>query len=207
MKTIALFTLTLAFSFCNAQILPSDLTDKEIPVTWLGLDCTEMRIVAPADADTDWPEAEVLSKMWNNQILDNRRRYPLNKAFHRKSVAINTEPIQNLNARQMAESWITYDLYLLYSENIKRAFQRYNFSGKGIGYSFLIESIDLTQRHFSGYMMAIDLEQQRMIKAYYLKARFSHRPKNEELVKPFRQVLVEFAEVLTRKPEEFEYSE
>jgi len=163
-------------------------------------------VVSDAD-DIKWPQADVLSRMWNNKVAGNRKLYPLHKAFHRKTVNKNIDFIQSLNEQEMVETWITKDIYLLYSENIKRAFERYQFTGEGVGYSFLIESIDLIQRDFSGYMIAIDLEQQRMIKTYYLKARFPYMLEGEELIEPFRQVLVEFAEVLTRKSEEFEYSE
>ena len=139
-----------------------------------------------------------LFKSWNRQVESNRRKYPLEKAFHHKVINRSIQKVEQLNAGLSAPNIVTEELYLLYLDNVRDAFSRYNFNNieRGIAMAFVVEAIDLERREFSGYMLAIDVEEPRLMKSYYVKVGFSLELTQEELIKPFRQVLLQFSELV-----------
>lgn len=193
-----LFAISLS-SF--GQYFSTDLTDESVPVTWLGIDFTEARIIKKDEQMVDSIRLTVLPNIWNDKVASQQSKYPLKKAFHRSAITHNIEMMKKLNSELDADQLVTEDLYLLYNYSIKVAFSRYDLDGysQGIGMVFLVEAIDYANKQFSGYMIPIDLVEKRIMKSYYLKTRFPYELDEEKLIEPFRQILLLYGEKLDEK--------
>ncbi|WP_041627467.1 hypothetical protein [Owenweeksia hongkongensis] len=201
MKTF-LSSLFFAISMSSyGQYFSADLTDESVPITWLGIDFTEARIIKKDQQVVDREKLSVLPNKWNDEVASQESKYPLKKAFHRSSITRDIMMMKVLNSELDAEQVITEDLYLLYNYSIKTAFTRYNLDGysQGIGMVFLVEAIDYARKEFSGYMIPIDLVEKRIMKSYYLKTRFPYELEEEKLIEPFRQILLLYGEKLDEK--------
>lgn len=183
------------------QYFSTDLVDGTVPVTWLGIDFTEARIIKKANQAVDKERLSVLPNIWNEAVASQESTYPLKKAFHRSSINRDIDMMKSLNTEFDGSQMVTEELYLLYNYSIKMAFSRYNLDGfgDGIGMIFLVEAIDYAHKEFSGYMIPIDLKEKRIIRTYYLKTRFSYELETEDLIEPFRQILLSYGEKLDEK--------
>lgn len=199
--------LTLLFFACTtmaqAQLISSEISNDDIPLTWLGLDFTEAQFVEDFNHVLDEEEIVKLFEGWNESVISNRKKYPLEKTFRRNSITRNIEMVNRLNAQLQPSEIVSREIHLLYSDDIRRAFGRYNLSTleKGFAFSYVVESVDAVHREFSGYMVAIDVAENRVIKTYYVKVRFAYALEESELLKPFKNVLAQF-EGIMREAEE-----
>jgi len=201
MKTFffALFLALTANSF--GQYFSADLTDESVPITWLGLDFTKAKVTVKEGQEVDHARMPFLPNIWNDAVVSEASKYPLKEAFHRNSITRSIDMMKMLNSNFDAEQMVTKELYLLYNYNIKVAFSRYNLNGfsDGIGMVFLVEAIDFAHKEFSGYMVPIDLKEKRIMKTYYLKTRFPYELEEDELIEPFRQILLQYADKLNEQ--------
>lgn len=203
MKNLLILLCFACTVLAQAQLISSEISNDDIPLTWLGLDFTEAQFVEDSLHILDEEEVVKQFEGWNEAVISNRKKYPLEKAFRRSSVIRNIEMMNRLNAQLQASEIISRETHLLYSEDIRRAFDRYNLSTlqKGFAFSYVVESVDAVRREFSGYMVAIDVVENRVIKTYYVKVRFPHALEESELLKPFKNVLAQF-EGIMREAEE-----
>lgn len=199
-KLIALYLLLVSFSGM-AQFISRDITNDEYPFTWLGLDFSEARFIKSLSHPIDAEAVSEALPSWNSKVISNRKKFPLEESFHRNTITRNTVQTDKVNATVDISGRVTEDLYLLYTDDIRTAFEKYDLTGlePGIAMSYMVEAIDVNRREFSGYMVAIDVPQKRIIKTYYVKVRFPYDPTPEELILPFRQVLNQFSKVLDDK--------
>ena len=201
MKTLfSAFLFSMAIS-CFGQYFSTDLTDESVPITWLGLDFTQAKVIVKPDMEVDGERLPFLPNIWNDKVVSEENKYPLKKAFHRSSITRSVDMMKVLNSNFDGEQMMTQELYLLYSYNIKSAFSKYNLEGlnEGIGMVFLVEAIDYAHKEFSGYMIPIDLVEKRIMKTYYLKTLFPFDLEEDELIEPFRQILLQYADKLDEK--------
>lgn len=201
MKTL-IITLFLGLSLAaNAQYFVSDLTDESVPVIWLGLDFGEAKVIAREDQELNMQRLHLLPNIWNDKVARQESKYPLKKAFHRSAVTRKIDMIKAQNSNLDSEQMVTKELHLLYNYTINTAISQYDLNGlsEGIGMVFLVEAIDFAHKEFSGYMIPIDLMEKRVIRTFYLKTRFSNELEEDELIEPFRQILLQYADKLNEK--------
>ena len=198
MKKLLTLVLFACAAFGQAQLFSSEILNEDIPLTWLGLDFTEAQFVEDFNHVLDEEEIVKLFEVWNESVISNRKKYQLEKTFRRNSITRNIEIINRLNAQLQPSEIVSRETHLLYSDDIRRAFNRYNLSTlqKGFAFSYVVESVDAVHREFSGYMVAIDVAENRVIKTYYVKVRFAYAMEDSELITPFKNVLSEFSDML-----------
>ena len=170
MKSIITSALMItALSFCVNSLFAQTFKDvfkEENSLTWLGIDFTEVKVIGHTDTELDDLAARQFSGI-NDLIINEPKKYELDKAFHKATVesdlsfvkaknkGIDASKIKSVNAAD--ETRFT-------NATVAKIVEGYNFgSKKGIGVLFIMESMSKTSEKSSMYVTFIDIGSKKIL--------------------------------------------
>lgn len=163
MRGAALLLLTLVFQFVSAQTLKDFLSSSEVPLTYLGVDFTQAKVLNEIAANA----SDIRDRQYaaiNQVIINEPKKYDFQKAFSKSVVTNDISLVNEKNGKIDAEKIIATEEPKLTKANIESVVKGYNFSGKkGIGLMFVMESMNKATATASMYVTLIDLSSKKVL--------------------------------------------
>lgn len=141
-----LMLLLIASTVATAQN-NVNIFDPKVPITWLGLDFSETKIIGEQDHITEDAKLIELIAAWNDLMIKEASKYNVTAAFHKEAdmVADFTATNQNNSGRELNGMLLENSdgLTSFSSSTIQRIVNRYNFNGlSGLGLMIVVEKFD-----------------------------------------------------------------
>ena len=166
MKRTAAFLWLVAIAFIGlaqpgySQTAKEFFNSSETPVTYLGIDFSQARLIGDAGASA----ADLKDKHFpgiNQVIINEPKKYDLPKAFKRASINNDITVTESVNAKIDADKIkisSSSDESRLDAAAIQNVVNGYDLSGKkGVGLVFIIENLNKTGAKGSMYVTFIDM--------------------------------------------------
>jgi hypothetical protein len=167
-KTAIKLSLLLALSGlflkpASAQT-KAEVFDKKTPITWLGMDFSQMKFIGSEDAyRNEVINAEFVGKyipLWENFFLKEPKKYNPAKAAHRDTVhfAMNvTEKVNNALTKNFFDTNPGH-FKTLTEKDIDALVKNYDFLGnKGIGMLLIVEGMDKGQKSAGAWVTFVNM--------------------------------------------------
>lgn len=172
MKRVAAFfaiMLMTGFLFSSSLIAQSAkeiFNSPETPITYLGIDFTQARLIGDAAAVA--PDLKDRHFPGINQVVVNEpKKYDLAKAFKRESIATDITVTESVNATIEADkikSSNKADESRLNATDIQKVVNNYKLDGKkGVGLVFIMEGLSKTAEKGSMYVTFIDMATKKVL--------------------------------------------
>lgn len=171
-----LLILILCFYVNNifAQAL-KDIFDPQFPITYLGVDYTHVLVFGHQDGEV----MDLVDRQFraiNQVILDEPKKYDLKKAFKRDSIPNDLSFVTEKNKTIVDTAIASKDLtnvFHLSNSDIASIVKSYNFGDKkGIGFLFIMESLNKKDERGSMYCTFVDMANRKVL----LTERLTEKP-------------------------------
>jgi hypothetical protein len=163
-KLIALFILISSTTFGQTK---SDVFKEEVPVTWLGLDFSNTKLIGDREKFGSESDLRHLLDAWNDLIVKEPDKYDIAKAVDRKKVENAIEVTKEHNAEVDVMAMFTDDQkdYIhVSSDDVSQIVSGYDFKGKsGIGLMFVIESFSKLNEEGSMWVTFVNMDSKEVI--------------------------------------------
>jgi len=164
-RLIILAALFIGFLFsANAQ----DIFDNQEPVTWLGLDFSNLKLIKDDEKITDEELQNKYFPGWNDLILLEPKKYDVARAINRAAVENSIDAVTKVNAGAKS-NFITNDAKAfehLDEAKIKSIVKKYDLKGKsGIGLVFVVEAMDKAHKEASIWVTFINMQTKEVLLA------------------------------------------
>jgi len=165
MKKI-LFAILLSLMVVSApsQTAP-DLFRYDVPVTWLGIDFSHVRLIGNFSEFQEFGEkspVEIVTDYfpkWNRIVLDEREKYDIRGMLRRMDISYDIDMIMNQNYRTDPDSIWWYTARRFTAEDIQAFVDGYDLGGKeGIGILFIAECLDKSYEEAWFHFVAINMK-------------------------------------------------
>lgn len=167
MKKLLLYIAALLITVNTNAQNKADVFDESQPITWLGLDFTQVKFIGNA---AQWQDAGEITNSqmrdkyfpaWNNLFLNEKDKYKVADAVRRTEVdyAIEiTEKANNAIKGNFFES--DANMYqLLDEQKVAALVKKYDFKGKsGIGFMFFVEGMSKGKEEGSMWATFVDMK-------------------------------------------------
>lgn len=166
--SVSFAILTLAFSSLSsfAQTVKDIFTNSETPITYLGVDYTQARLIGDAGADPIDIKNRIYSAM-NQVVVNEPKKFNIAKALEKSNVTTDLTFVEARNAKINADnikSQNSGDESRLKPADIDKLVKEYNFNGKkGIGMLFFMEGMNKTAEHATMYIAFIDMGSKKVL--------------------------------------------
>jgi hypothetical protein len=173
----ALFALVLSPVF--AQLTSADVFKPEVPVTWLGIDYTQLRFIGSAsqmgEGSSITPD-QIRDKYfpaWNDLVINEPKKYDVPAACNRASVTNAPEVAGKMNNSTKTDQVFTSDandFSRLTKEMVAAQVKKYNFAGhKGLGMMLVGESMSKGKEASSYWVVFVDMDTKKVLVAERLE--------------------------------------
>lgn len=166
-KNILAFCILLAT--CSATFCQSldKILDRELPVTWLGLDFSRAKLVGDREKYLSLSDTQYLIKAWNDLIETEKGRYNVAR-FTRKTTAEYHGDIARIHNDELDVSemfsTVKEDNAHLKQEDITAIIKTYDFAGlTGLGLMFNVESLSEYHHQAAIWATFVDLSTKEVI--------------------------------------------
>jgi len=162
---ILLLLFALTFFSATGQTKSDIFT--QTPVTWLGLDFTQLKFIGSANqfkgegAVTNEVMRDKYFKGWNQLFITEQKKYNIASAVNRSSVTYAIEITEAANSHSTANYFTDNptDDQLLTKKKIADLIGNYDFQGKtGLGLLFFVEYMDKNQAEASIWVTFVNME-------------------------------------------------
>jgi hypothetical protein len=177
-KIILLYAIIQMYTVaCFAQASHADIVNKNVPVTWLGLDFTDAKLIGDRERLGSLSDIKYLIKSWNDLIeSEYERKYNIAAALHKTKADVKIDITRTHNDGLDVSEMISNnesDHLRLNEDNIAAIIKQYDFDGlTGLGLMFNVESFDKLKNEAIVWVTFIDLVSKEMI----LTARLQTHP-------------------------------
>lgn len=139
----------------------SDVFKKDVPVTWLGLDFSNAKLIGDREKYGSESDLKRLMNSWNELILNEPDKFAIAKTIGRTEVANATEVTAARNSETDAQAMFTDDqkeyLHINVSD-VDGIVSSFDFKGNsGIGLVFIVESFSKPNEEGSIYVTFVDM--------------------------------------------------
>jgi hypothetical protein len=166
MKTIFSLIAALLLGFSSfAQEEKDRLIPADTPLTWLGIDITQMRLIASHEVTPD----EIRNKFapaWNQLFVDELKKYDVAKYTHRQSVEYALEVTGKANKKIGDDLYSSNpdDFHRLGVGDITKLVNEYDFQDrKGMGLMIVVEALDKSKTKASAWVVVVDMDKKSVI--------------------------------------------
>lgn len=168
-RTIA-FLLTFYFLSVFTALGQSrpDVFKASVPLTWLGVDFSELKFIGPASGwgteSTKSPTEmrDTYFNVWNDFIEKEPKNFKLDEATGRRELDYATDIARKVNAKANKKeifSESAADAEHLEEKDIQRMVKQYDCKGKtGIGFVLIAESMNKPREQASYWVTFIDMK-------------------------------------------------
>lgn len=181
MKKVTKFTWLIALIICAGSQAVSaqtraDIFNKKVPITWLGMDFSQMRFIgSEADYKTkgELLNVEFVNKYipaWANLFITEPKTYNVPRASHRDSVHFAfkvTEQVNNALTKDFFTENVA-DFSTLKEKDITDIVKNYDFQGqKGIGMMLIVEGMNKATHLAGGWVTFINMNDKTVLLTVY----------------------------------------
>jgi hypothetical protein len=146
MKLLKLILLLILVSSSVFGQTKSDVFNKDVPVTWLGLDFTNTKLIGDREKYGSESDARRMLEAWNNLIVAEPDKYDIAKAIDRVKVENAIQVTNEHNAELDVMSMFSNeekDYIHVKASDVEGIISGYDFKGQsGIGLIFIVESFN-----------------------------------------------------------------
>lgn len=158
---VFLFILAISSIFQTAAQTRSDVFKKEEPVTWLGLDFTNAKLIGDRERLGSESDVRHLLEAWNDLILKEPEKFDIAKAIGRTKIENAVEVTNEHNAELDVMSMFSdseKDYVHVKASDVEQIVGSYDFKGKtGIGLMFVVESFSKLNEEGSVFVTFINM--------------------------------------------------
>lgn len=166
MTKISTLTLLFIMAVCqvaSAQTLKDFFSSSEVPLTYLGVDFTQAKVLNEIAANA----MDIRDRQFaaiNQVIVNEPKKYDFQKAFSKTVVTNDISLTNEKNGKIDAEKIVATEEPKFTNVTIESIVKGYNFSGKkGIGLMFVMESMNKATATASMYVTLIDLSSKKVL--------------------------------------------
>ena len=161
-----LFSFFIVFAVFNGYAQTKADIFGNAPITWLGLDFTQLKFIGNA---TQFKDAGEISNRdmrvkffpaWNNLFISEQKKFNVADAVDRNSVEYATEVTQNANDNSNNDYFTQKpgEYQLLTADMISTLVSKYDFKGKtGIGMLFFVEGMSKDKEEASMWVTFVNM--------------------------------------------------
>lgn len=175
MKKNLMLILLMFISSMNllAQFTANDVFNPKTPITWLGVDFSEVRFIGPA---TGWGEVSTKSPTemrdkyfpeWNSLIINEFEKFKIEDAVARLELDKNIDAVSKANEKTNKKELFSEnisDYQTLDEETIKSMLKKYDFSGKdGLGFLLIAEGMSKGREEASYWATFVDMRTKKVL--------------------------------------------
>lgn len=168
MKVLAACLLSFVLSF-DVVAQGEQQVAQATEITWLGLDCTKLRMIGEAVTGEDLVNRYFTA--WNTVVVNENTKYDFSKAFKKPVVHKNIAAISEMNASVNPASVIAYENNTISEDELVKHVASYDLKGSGIGLVFVLESFNKLEERGSMWVTFIDMQSGRILMAKHMEAR------------------------------------
>lgn len=156
----------------TAQTL-KDIVNPEVPITWLGLDFTLVKVVADQD---EWVNGKPqdMFKRWNELMINEQQKYNIAEALQRTEVKFALDVTMDHNAALPADNIFVQQSLSedqVTKEDVVAVVKSYDFKGNtGIGFMFVAQSLDRPKEKGVWRIVFINMETKEIIHSMQMAA-------------------------------------
>lgn len=157
-----LLFLLVFFASLNASAQnKSDVFNKEVEITWLGLDFSHAKLLGDREKYGSESDVKHLMNAWNELIINEPDKYNVAKAVGRSKVEKATDVTTDRNGEVDVQAMFTNDQkdYLhIQASDIDGIVSSFDFKGKtGIGLVFIVETFSKPNEEGSIYVTFVNM--------------------------------------------------
>jgi hypothetical protein len=138
-------------------------------ITWLGLDCTKLKMIGEAVTGEDLVNRYFTS--WNSVVVTEGTKYDFSRAFKKAVVHKNLAAISELNAKVNPSDVIAYESHSISEDDLVRHVASYELNGEGVGLVFILENFNKMEERGSMWVTFIDMQSGSILMAKHMEAR------------------------------------
>lgn len=138
-------------------------------ITWLGLDCTKLKMIGEAVTGEDLVNRYFTS--WNSVVVTEGTKYDFSRAFKKAVVHKNLATISELNAKVNPSDVIAYESHSISEDDLVRHVASYELNGEGVGLVFILENFNKMEERGSMWVTFIDMQSGSILMAKHMEAR------------------------------------
>lgn len=168
-RVIRLFVLILLLLPATAafsQTLKDVFANSETPLLYLGIDFTKARLIDDAGADADEIRDRHFAAI-NDVVVNEPKRYEINKAFNRSSVDHDLSFVLKKNEKADADlikSSKTSDFQRLKEADINTLVKGYDFDNKkGVGILLVMEAMGKSAKAAAIWVTLVDMKSRKVL--------------------------------------------
>ena len=158
--------VVVSTSFIGYCQTASDLfNNKEMSVSWLGVDYSQVKLIGKFDQFADWGEQSLAElkndyfPAWNKVVVNERQKYDIAKMLDRKEVYYDIDMMMKHNANAKLDELEAYNEPNYTPEQVEKFVKQYKFKNKeGIGVSLLAESYNKAVGMATYHFVAINMK-------------------------------------------------
>ena len=206
LKTTLIFSVLLTlFSIGSIQAqtpTPKDIFGTDSPVTWLGVDFSNSRLIG----DTAISLADLATKFEsiNNVTVNEPKKYDIGTAMKKTHITNDLSVVKEPNDKTDASKFLSSkdaDFTRFKEADISKIVSGYNFKGKtGVGLVFIAEGLSKRQEKASMYVTFVDMKTNKVIYAERMEGKASGFGYRNYWVRPVYEII---NEIKKRKNEEW----
>ncbi len=158
--------VVVSTSFIGYCQTASDLfNNKEMRVSWLGIDYSQVKLIGKFDQFADWGEQSLAElkndyfPAWNKVVVNERQKYDIAKMLDRKEVYYDIDMMMKHNANAKLDELEAYNEPNYTPEQVEKFVKQYKFKNKeGIGVLLLAESYNKAVGMATYHFVAINMK-------------------------------------------------
>lgn len=166
MKKLFLTVLGVTLSVMGYSQTANDLfTNKEMRVSWLGIDYSQVKLIGKFDQFADWGEQSLAElkndyfPAWNKVVVNERQKYDFAKMLNRKEVYYDIDMMMKHNANAKLDELEAYNEPNYSPDQIEKFVKNYKIKGKdGIGILLLAESYNKAVEMATYHFVAVNMK-------------------------------------------------
>jgi len=166
MKKIALFLLVILTANIAHGQTKADIFGK-MPITWLGVDFTQLKFIGTADQFKDAGQitnSDMRNKYfpgWNNLFVSEEKKYNVADAVNRDNVKYAIDVTGDANSKSDGNYFTpnASDYQLLTADKISSLISKYDFKGNmGLGMLFFVDGMSKDKEEASIWITFVNME-------------------------------------------------
>lgn len=156
----------------TAQTL-QDIVTPEVPITWLGLDFTFVKVVADQD-EWEYLKPQDMFKRWNELMINEQQKYNIAEALQRAEVKFALDVTMDHNAALPADNIFVQQSLpedQVTKEDVAEVIKSYDFKGNaGIGVMFVAQTFDRPKEKGIWRVVFVNMETKEIIHSVQMAA-------------------------------------
>ncbi|MEZ5015891.1 MAG: hypothetical protein R2800_02490 [Flavipsychrobacter sp.] len=178
-QIITLIALVLAGTFSNAQT-KADIFDKKVPITWLGLDFSELHFIGDA---AQWQDVGGISNSelqekyfvsWNELFHTEKDKYDVADAMYRKKADYAIEVVAAINEQSEKDHFGhgNDEFRHLSEDDIAKMVKAYDYKDRaGLGMVFIVEGLHKEAKKASIWVAYVNMSTKELLLAKQIEGK------------------------------------